>query len=506
MNLVLSYFINRQVNGFMQSSPTTPKNLLYIISDQHNRDLLGCYGHPSVETPNLDRLAENGTRFTSAYTNCPICVPARASLATGRYVHQMGYWDNAFPYDGEVRSWGHHLRSQGYQVDSIGKLHFSKNEDDHGFSQEIEPLHVVDGVGDVLGCIRRNSPIRDKRSEIYQAGPGDSTYLQYDRRNTANACQWLKNHQYDEKPWVLFLSFVCPHPPYIAPFDLFNRYSFDQVKFQSQSHPEDWPNHPVIGEFRRFFAYDQPFSESEIRQFHLAYYAICTYLDNQIGQVMKTLDQYGLADSTRIIYTSDHGDSLGARGLYGKFTMYEESVAVPMIMAGPDVPAGKVVHTPVSLVDSYPTIIEAVGANLTDGKTDCSELAGQSLWFIANSPDQDRTVFSEYHAVGSQDAIYMLRDRHHKYIHYVNEKPQLFDLDNDPDECDDLSASVDHHVILSNFEQRLYQRLDPVAINEQAHQSQTDCIARNGGEFTVRQRGAFDNSPVPGEKAAFRIH
>ena len=111
----------------MAFSNPTPKNLLYIISDQHNRDLLGCYGHPSVETPNIDSLAERGTRFTNAYTNCPICVPARASLATGRYVHQIGYWDNAFPYDGQIRSWGHHLRSQGYQVDSIGKLHFSGN-------------------------------------------------------------------------------------------------------------------------------------------------------------------------------------------------------------------------------------------------------------------------------------------------------------------------------------------------------------------------------------------
>ena len=497
---------NRQANNFMAFSDPTPKNLLYIISDQHNRDLLGCYGHPSVETPNIDRLAERGTRFTNAYTNCPICVPARASLATGQYVHQIGYWDNAFPYDGQIRSWGHHLREQGHQVDSIGKLHFSGNGIDHGFSREVEPLHVVDGIGDVLACIRQAPPIRDKRSEIYQASSGDSTYLQYDQRNTDNACQWIKTHQHDENPWVLFLSFVCPHPPYIAPSDLFNQYSIEQVKLLPQSAPEDWPDHTAIDRFRSFFAYDQPFTENEIQQLHLAYYAVCTYLDYQIGQVVKTLDQCGLTDSTRIIYTSDHGDSLGARGLYGKFTMYEESVAVPMIMAGPDIPVDTIVETPVSLVDSYPTIIEAVGANPTDDEISWTELAGESLWSIINSPSQNRTVFSEYHAVGSQDAVYMLRDLRYKYVHYVNERPQLFDLDNDPDECDDLSLCLDHRSVLSDFENRLAQYLDPIAINEQAHQAQQACIVDNGGEIAVRQRGAFDNSPVPGEKAAFRLH
>ena len=230
-----------------------PQNLLFIISDQHNRDLLGSYGHPMVETPNLDRLAANGTRFTNAYTNCPICVPARASLATGRYVHQIGYWDNAFPYEGQVESWGHQLRDQGHRVDSIGKLHFSQVEDDHGFTEEIEPLHVVDGTGDVLGCIRDNPPSRDKRSEITRAGSGDSTYLQYDLRNADNACRWLAQYQDEEKPWVLFLSFVCPHPPYIAPVDLFECYDLDQIQLLPQSDPDNWPTHPAIDRFRQDF-------------------------------------------------------------------------------------------------------------------------------------------------------------------------------------------------------------------------------------------------------------
>jgi choline-sulfatase len=136
-----------------------------------------------IQTPNIDRLAEQGTRFNNAYTNCPICVPARASLATGYYVHQIGNWDNGFPYNGDVPSWGHHLREQGYQVDSIGKLHFKGQGYDHGFSAEIDPLHVVEGVGDILGCIRDNPPSRNVPSGLHTAGPGDSTYLRYDASN-----------------------------------------------------------------------------------------------------------------------------------------------------------------------------------------------------------------------------------------------------------------------------------------------------------------------------------
>ena len=126
-----------------------PTNLLFILSDQHSRDAMGCQGHPLVQTPALDRLAAGGTRFQNAYVNCPVCVPSRASLQTGRYVHDVRCWDNGIPYDGSVPGWGHRLREQGHRVDSIGKLHFRSAEDDNGLGEEVEPLHVVDGVGDV---------------------------------------------------------------------------------------------------------------------------------------------------------------------------------------------------------------------------------------------------------------------------------------------------------------------------------------------------------------------
>lgn len=477
-----------------------PKNLLFIISDQHSRRLSGCYGNPTIQTPNIDRLAESGTRFTSAYTCCPICVPARASLATGRYVHQIGYWDNSFAYDGKIPSWGHRLRQQGYQVDSIGKLHFKGQGSDHGFTQEIEPLNVVDGIGDILSCIRDDPPFRKNRTGITEAGTGTSTYLQYDKRNADNACRWLAEHRTDRKPWCLFLSFVCPHPPYISPEDTFNLYPLNKIPLAPQWHQEEWPDHSEINYFRQFSDFTRPFSESTLRNVNAAYYGVCTSLDRQIGRILDAVEENNLCHKTRIIYTSDHGECLGARGLFGKRTLYEESSGIPFILSGPDVPAAKTSTTPISLIDCFPTILEAMGAS---ADVEDRDLPGISLWQVAQEPDIDRKVFSEYHAVGSRNAAYMLRSRQYKLIHYVNAPSQLFDLEKDPNECSDLSEETDHKPVLEKLERYLRNILDPNATNTQAKADQKYRIEKFGGQDVVRKRGAFVNSPVPGESPKF---
>ena len=238
-----------------------------------------------------------------------------------------------------------------------------------------------------------------------------------------------------------------------------------------------------------------------MRRVTAAYYGTTTYLDQQIGRVLGALDEYGLTDSTRVLYTSDHGECLGSRGIFGKFTLYDEAAAVPIIMAGPDVPAGKVVQTPVSLVDCFPTALECVGAALID-----EDLPGRSLWQIAQEDDQERTVFSEYHALGTEHSTYMLHRNSYKYNYYVGAPPQLFDLAEDPDELNDLSGIPEYQDLLRDCERDLRTLLDPEAVDEQAHASQRATIEAAGGTAAVIQRGAFDHSPTPGEKAAFRSH
>ena len=477
-------------------------NLLFIISDQHQAAAMGCAGHPLVQTPNLDRLAAGGTRFTNAYTNCAICVPARASLATGRYVHEIGNWDNGFPYDGSIPSWGHRLKEAGYRVDSIGKLHFRSPEDDNGFVEEIEPLHVVGGIGDPASSIRDGSLIRNSRVGIDEAGPGDSTYQQYDIRNRDNARRWLRKHADDEVPWVLFLSFVTPHPPFLSPLETYQRYAHEDIPLPSQWEQASWPQHPTFDHMRRFFGYDQPFDEATIRRLHAAYYGICTFLDDQIGQVLTALDGLNLRQNTRVIYTSDHGEHLGARGIFGKFTMYEEASAIPFIMSGPDVPAGKVVETPISLIDCYPTVLNAVGC---PKNAVVASLPGESLWEFATAPDHDRLIFAEYHAIASPNAYYMLRDRRYKYVCHVDAPAQLFDLRSDPDELEDLALNPDPQAqrLLVDYEAKLREIVDPEQVDQQAKADQMRKIESLGGREAVVARGAFINSPAPGEAPRF---
>lgn len=470
-------------------------NLLFILSDQHNKTGLGCYGGPGI-TPNLDALADQGTRFDCAYTNSPICVPAKASLATGRYVHEIRCWDNAMPYNGTIPSWAHQLQDQGLIVDSIGKLHFRHGSDNNGFRNEIEPLHVVDGIGDLLGCVRENSPQRDARSGVLQAGPGGSSYLKYDERNAANAVNWLRTHAAESKPWVLFLSFVCPHPPYVGPESWYRKYRDLNLPFMPQWQPQAWPQHPALAYLRHFFRLNQPFNEEQLLNWTAAYYSACSHLDTQIGRVIEALKQLELMDSTRIIYTSDHGESLGARGLSGKFSFYDESASVPLILSGPDVPIGKKVSTPVSLVDCYPTVLKAVGCTPTAG------LPGMDLWQLASDHPRARTIFSEYHSLGSTSASFLLRNTRYKYIYYVNSPPQLFDVLSDPEERKDLFSTSDPTILrlLRRLEDELRVIVDPEKVDKMAKADQADRVAAYGGRSHVLNRGSFTNSPTPDEQ------
>ena len=159
-----------------------PQNLLILMSDQHNPKMLGCAGHEIVKTPNLDALAARGSRFSAAYSNCPICVPARAAFATGRYVHDIRLWDNAMPYVGDPKGWGHALQDAGVPVESIGKLHYRDADDPTGFDRIHVPMMVAGGVGMVWASIRhedqRVPPPAERRMLGDHIGPGESKYIE----------------------------------------------------------------------------------------------------------------------------------------------------------------------------------------------------------------------------------------------------------------------------------------------------------------------------------------
>ena len=482
----------------VSGGPMRATNLLILCSDEHTPRALGCAGHPVVRTPNLDRLAARGTRFTSAYTPSPICVPARASLATGRYVHQIGCWSSAEPYDGRIPGWGHRLIDAGHRVVSIGKLHYRGTTDPNGFDPEILPMHVLNGVGWATALLRpQTGPDKDAWEYAAQLGPGETNYTEYDRAVRDAACDWLGDAagRGDDKPWVLFVSFVSPHYPLIAPRDFFDLYRADAVDWPVAYAAAARPRHPVLKALTDHLDYDAHFtSDDQVRLARAGYYGLCSFLDDNIGTVLGALEDSGVGGQTRVLYTSDHGDMLGNHGIWAKSVMYEDSVGVPLILSGPDLPEGETVATPVSLIDIYQTAVEAVGATLGE---DERALPGDSLIELARGAHPDRAVLSEYHDGGAITGFFMLRYRRWKYVYYVGEAPQLFDLEGDPDELVDLGESPSHAEIRADCEARLRAIVDPEAASDRAFADQAARIAALGGEAAVRRLATFGFTPVP---------
>ncbi|MFL5269649.1 MAG: sulfatase-like hydrolase/transferase [Stellaceae bacterium] len=476
----------------------TPQNLLVIMSDEHNRKIAGYSGHPIVRTPALDALAARGTRFSAAYTPSPICVPARASLATGLPVHRHRAWDNAIAYDGRIQGWAHSLRKRGHHVASIGKLHYRGYPDeDYGFNESLLAMHITGGVGDVTHLVRDPDDIRTTgKNLIASAGPGESSYTLYDRQVAAAAQIWLRETatRRHARPWVLFVSMVAPHFPLTAPPEHFYRYIRQDLPRPKLYDQAARPDHPYIQLYARRSDYDKHFhGPADLQRALAGYFGLVSFLDEQIGKILTALSETGLAGKTRVIYTSDHGDNLGARGLWGKATMYEESAGIPMLLAGEGAPVGAVCATPVTLCDVSATILDAVGAA---DAIDELALPGVSLLDLADQPPRDRTVLSEFHTYGP-NAFYMLRDLRHKYVYYVDAPPQLFDLAADPEELTDLGRLPEQAPTRNAFEARLRSTLDPEAVDCEAKADQARLAEHFGGFAALRRREKMAFTPPP---------
>ena len=455
-------------------------NTVIILSDEHNRDVLGCYGDDIAKTPSLDKLARDGVRFTSAYANSPVCVPSRASFATGRYPHQINAWDSVSPYDGSIKGWGSRLLDAGHEVFSIGKLHFRRTEDNNGFSQEILPIHVHKGVGWLSSLLRNPPTPMDSDDMAISIGAGESVYTLYDRDVTQRACEWIEQAAENDfdKPWILYIGLVAPHFPLIAPDTFFHLYDNANIPPPRQYAESERPRHPVLDALRASCNYDRGFDEKKVQIARQAYYGLCSFMDDNVGKIINTIEASGLQDTTRIIYSSDHGDNIGNRGLWGKSVMYEDSVAIPLIIKGPDIPSNEIVKTPVSLVDLHPTLMAFVNEPLHPEDDD---LPGQSLMDIIKHPDHDRSVFSEYHDWGSITGMFMLRKGDWKVICYPGYASQLFNLNNDPYEQLDLAANGKYKDVLDWMEAELSKIGNIESVNDKAFADQAIKIRAYGG-------------------------
>ena len=392
------------------------------------------------------------------------------------------------------------LRGDGYDTVGIGKMHYRSDKDDNGFLRYIETMHVADGVGDLVSALRfeEQEPTYRGLWDIWTSryGAGDSDpYRQYDERICREAVKWLESEATDNKtPWALSVHFIAAHAPFVCPDEFHQLYDPTTLPPPVRFERHERPRHPSIVHLRKIICHEEDLPLDHVQELRAAYFATVSYLDHLIGRLLSTLEARGLAEDTLIIYTSDHGFSLGDHYIFGLFHLFEESLKVPLIMAGPHVPEGHKPAVPVSHTDLYPTILENCAIALNEDEL---KAGGKSLWPVINGDQTSREpVFAEYHGTGTLTGGYVVRDGTTKLIYFVGMPPQLYNLAADPDEANDLAADPVYGPLLEHMLAELHRQVDPERVDSAAKIAQRRLIERHGGKQKVlKEMAGFSYSP-----------
>ena len=443
-------------------------NILLIMSDEHAPMYSGPYGHPLVQTPNMDRLAEDGVTFENAYCNSPLCMPSRMSFMTGRYIHMIGAWDNAAPLRPDAVTWTHYLRAAGYDVVLSGKQHFGGMDQLHGFREQLARDLHAERQHRLTDWEIGTPPAARPWQGLAEAGPGTTKEIEIDDLVEEQAITYLRETDRKNQPWALNVSFIAPHFPLVVPQRFWDLYPIDEIDMPNvpDGHLEN--QHPVYQRMRSMFGCID-FPEELVRRARMGYYGLITYLDEKIGNLLQTLKETGQLENTIVIYTSDHGEMNGEHGMWRKSNFYEASVRIPLQIMFPDrLQAGSRIDEVVSLVDLTATLIDLSGEQVN------SQLDGDSLLPLIHGTDSNwkDSAFSEYLAHGVQRPMAMLRKGKYKYNFSLGDPPELYDISEDPEEFNNLANKGEYEEICDSLESQLLEQWDPSEIEKQVCESQ----------------------------------
>lgn len=432
-------------------------NLLLIMCDQLRADVLGCYGNKSVKTPNIDRLAARGVCFDRAYSQTPVCVPARHGLIAGKHPFEIGLIDNSINVGEISNPLPELIRKQGYFTCAVGKMHFIPARKHYGFdrmflSEEV-PRHVQDD--DYLQFLHEQGhghviQPHGKRSEEYYVP--QISELPEDLHTSAwtanKTCEMIRKNR--NRPFFIFSSFIKPHPPFDPSIPYDTLYPPDEVPMPIRKEEERYPDDLSI-DIQNDYKVNgiENVSAEEMKKIRSYYYGCVTQVDKQIGTILDSLDENGLADNTLIILTADHGEMLGDHYSFGKRTFYEQSARIPMIVSWPCVlPQGEYRNHFAMLQDIYATFITASGGQVPE------ESSGKDMVEIGKNPGEPfrEKVFAEF---GQGRALkFMLRWDNYKYIYHTNGGVEnLYNLKQDPVELDNVAAQ--HPEVCKNCQEEL---------------------------------------------------
>lgn len=492
------------------------KNILFIMADQLRWDYLSCYGHEHLHTPNIDRLAAKGVRFDRAYVQSPVCGPSRASFYTGRTVFSHGATWNRVPLPAGELTLGDYLRPHGLRTAVVGKTHMFPDRDGFdrvGLDPEselgrelgqpgFEPFERDDGLHPTPllrrrgGTLAYNDWLREQGYEgenpwndYANSAQGDDGELlsgwaietnnrparvKEEHSETAYMTMRAKEFiaQAGDTPWLCHLSFIKPHWPYMAPAPYHDMYGPETFKPMLRDAAERTDPNPVYKAFMEMEV-SETFSKDGARDRMLpAYMGLIKQIDDHLGRLFAWLEETGKDKETMIVFTSDHGDYLGDHWMGEKELFHECSVRVPLIIYDPraeaDATRGTVSEKLVEAIDLIPTFLEATGAPAAPHR-----LEGRSLKPLLHGEDPADwrdAAFSEidYGFYAARETLgvemdeargYMLRTKRWKYVHFRNFPPQLFDLENDPEELCDLGRNPDYEAPRQRMQTALLDRL-----------------------------------------------
>lgn len=444
-------------------------NILFIMVDQLAAQALPFHGHDVVKTPHLAKLAADSVVFDNAYCNSPLCGPSRFSMMSGQLVSRIEAYDNAAYFKADTPTLAHYLRSAGYQTTLSGKMHFVGADQLHGFEERLTTDIYPSDFGwtpDWENFETRPTWYHNMLS-VVQAGTCEtSNQLDYDEEVAFKAVRKIYDlaRTEDERPFFLLTSFTHPHDPFAVTPEYWDRYEHDEIDMpQVPEIPYDKkdPHSQRLHHVSAMKDYAQ--TDERIRNARHAYYGMISYIDDKVGQLIKALEVTGQRDNTIIVFTSDHGDMLGERGLWYKMSFFERSSHIPLLINAPealrqDHYQPQRVEQPVSLVDILPTLIDIA----TDGES-CdygAPIDGSSLLSIVKGEEPERPIYAEMLAEGAIAPVLMIRQGDYKFIHCKTDPEQLFNLANDPLELRNLAAESGHEDTLERFRTLLHERWD----------------------------------------------
>ena len=471
-------------------------NILFIMADQMAAPLLPLHDPASpILMPHLQALAAQGVVFDSAYCNSPLCAPSRFSLVSGQLPSRIGAFDNAADFPADVPTYAHYLRRLGYRTALSGKMHFCGPDQLHGYEErltsDIYPADYGWAVNwdepDVRPSWYHNM------ASVLQAGPCvRSNQLDFDEEVMFRARQYLYDHVRNTpgQPFCLTVSMTHPHDPYTIPEEFWGLYQDAEVRLPRVELAQDQQDEHSQRLLKVIDLWDKALPAEAILRARRAYFGACSYIDANVGKLVRTLTECGLADNTIIVFSGDHGDMLGERGLWYKMHWFEMAARVPLVVHAPQAFAARRVAASVSTIDLLPTLVDLAGGQVEAGLA----LDGRSLVPHLQGSQGHDEVIGEYMAEGTTTPLLMIRRGPYKFIYSSQDPVLLFNLASDPDELDNLARHPAHQSLLKGFLDEVARRWDLPALHQRvlASQRQRRFVA---GALSRGRRTGWDHQP-----------